>query len=121
MLTDSQAYGNIGLDSYNLYNLEKEIIEYVLGKLGYTPSKIKKVLYNCYTFERAFSSFLPNSSETKKESYRERGAKSYMLENLQKLQGKFPLTQLLEAAGVSHSDTFRVLEPAYVHFLGTYY
>ena len=66
MLTDSQAYGNTGLDSYNLYDLEKEIIEYVLGKLGYTPSKIKKVLYNCYTFERAFSSFLPNSSETKK-------------------------------------------------------
>ena len=121
MLIAPETYITIGLDSYNLYNVQKACLEHILGEFGYTPKEIRKILYNCYTFERAFSGLLPTSTEKKEEKYKNRSTKIYTLEDLQKLQGKFPLTQILEAHGVAHSETFRVFEPAYVHFLGTFY
>ena len=121
MLIAPEAYTTIGLDSYNLYNVQKASLEYILGEFGYTPREIRKILYNCYTFERAFSGLLPTSTEKKEETYKDRSNKIYTLEDLQKLQGKFPLTQILEAHGVANSETFRIFEPAYVHFLGTFY
>ena len=121
MLIDPESYITIGLDSYNLYNVQKASLEYILGEFGYTPKEIRKIIYNCYTFERAFSGLLPTSLEKKEQKYKDRSNKIYTLEDLQKLQGKFPLTQILQSHGVAHSETFRVFEPAYVHFLGTFY
>ena len=121
LLTSPEAYITIGLDSYNLYNVQKASLAYILEEFGYTPREIRKILYNCYTFERAFSGLIPTSMEKQDENYKNRSNKIYTLEDIQKLQGKFPLIQIMEAQGIAHSETFRVFEPAYVRFLGTYY
>ena len=120
-LSSPNGFKALGLYDFNLYSVEKEAIRHVLGELGYTPKQIKKVLYNCYTFERAMADYLPTDTEVSEENYWNRAIKAYTLEDLQKLQGNFPLIQLLEAAGVAHSETFRIAEYGFVNFMGKYY
>jgi putative endopeptidase len=64
---------------------------------------------------------LPTSGEREQKSYNDRSDKIYTLEDISKRQGNFPLTELLEDAGVSHSETFRIMEPVFLNFLGSYY
>ena len=119
-----QDYGNyfsVGFDQYYVYQLEKTAIEHVLGQLGYTPKEISKLLNKCYSFERMISSMLPTNAEIKEDNYLNRSNKIYTLEDIAKMQGNFPLTELLESAGIAHSDSFRVMEPAFLEFFGTYY
>ena len=121
MLIQYPEYTNIGVESYTLYGHEKESITHVLGQMGYTDKQINNVLYNCYTFERSMSNLLPSNSEAGSNDYRNRAIKSYTLEDIEKLQKNFPLTQLLEAAGLSESETFRIFEPGFIRFMGNFY
>ena len=77
MLIQYPEYTDIGIESYTLYGLEKEVITHILGEMGYTTKEINKVLYNCYTFERSMSKLLPSNSEAGSKDYRNRAIKRY--------------------------------------------
>jgi putative endopeptidase len=121
LLCWTEHYNHISFDSYQAYQEEKAAVEHVLGQLGYSPDDISKLLYNCYTFERRFANMIPTDDETGEHSYKNRNNKIYTLEDIAKRQGNFPLTELLESAGVSHSETFRIMEPIFLDFMGSYY
>lgn len=121
LLPDFLAYTTLGINSYEILQYEIEAITHVLGEFGYTPKEIKDLIKVCYRFERSLSHLAPHNSDIMDAKYRDRGNKIYTLEDIRKLQGNFPLTELLESAGVAHSETFRLLEPGMVNYLGSIY
>ena len=122
LLVSFSNYRGIDNPGHDIYKKNRAAVEYVLEQLGYTPKQSKKLIMDCHAFEGKLTSLLPDYNTKKKDSYRkERGDKIYTLEDLEKLQGRFPLTELLEDAGIAHSDTFRIYEPAYLRFMGSYY
>lgn len=121
ILLDFVEYYSYGYDSYRLYHLEKDVIEYVLDQLGYTQTEISKLISNCYAFERRMVNIVPSAVDRTGTAYKDQAKKIYTLEDLEKLQGNFPLTELMEAAGISHSESFRVTSPVVLDFMGSYY
>ena len=121
LLADFFQYGFIKMPTFLLYQQEKAAVEHVLGQLGYTPDQIAGLFLDCYRFESKISFLTPSYEEQHGESYGSRGNKIYTLDDIQKLQGNFPLVELLEEAGVAHSETFRVYEPGLLDFMGSYY
>ena len=111
--------------SYGNYETLREItatMEYVLGEFGYAPKQVQKLVKDCYAFESRIANLAPDSNDINDRiNYLQRGHKIYTLEDVQKLQGNFPLTELLEAAGVAHSETFRIYEPGLLDLMGSYY
>ena len=121
MLPEYASYYSFGMDPYRAYQLDKTAIEHVLGELGYTPREISDVIYDCYAFERRISNLLSDKAERETQIYKDRSNKIYTMDDLARIQGNFPLTELLEDAGVSHCETFRVMEPGFLSFFGSYY
>ena len=121
ILVENHDYCSSGYDSYYVFQLTKTALNHVLGQLGYTEAEVENLLLRCYTFERSISFMLPTHAEGNSERYLTRAHKSYTLEDIQKLQGNFPLTQLLEEKGVAGSETFRILEPGFLSYMGSFY
>lgn len=121
MLEDFYSYICMGISAYEILQNEKTAIEYVLGELGYTPKQIRELIDDCYAFEAKMSYIAPHHSDITNTNYSSRGDKIYTLEDIRDIQGNFPLTDLLEAAGVAHSESFRVYEPGLLNYMGSYY
>ena len=121
LMPDYLSYSTMGYGSYEIFEYEKEALNYVLGELGYTPQEIKKLISDCYKFESQFTYLAPHNSDLSDPKYKDRGNKIYTLDDIRDLQGNFPLDELLEAGGVAHSDTFRLLEPGVLNYLGSIY
>ena len=121
LLEDFYAYTILGTDAYFTLQSKKAALEYVLENLGYSHKEIRKLIKNCYTFESKMAFLAPHKTEVQNSSYSSRGHKIYTLEDIRRIQGDFPLTELLEDAGIAHSETFRVYEPGLLNYMGSYY
>lgn len=121
LLTDFNSYTSMGHSMYAMLRSKRAAVEYVLNEFGYAPKQIDKLFRNCYRFESRIAYLAPHNHERQDLRYLDRSNKIYTLEDIEKIQGKFPLTALLENAGVAHSETFRILEPGLLNFLGSYY
>ena len=121
LLSDFGAYLHLSAQSYEVIQAKNTAVEHVLKAFDYTPEQIQKILSNCFKFESRICYLAPRDADMQKETYAQRGNKAYTLEDLRKLQGNFPLVELLEDAGVAHSETFRVYEPGLLSFMGSYY
>ena len=121
MLQDFQDYIHMGISAYMIFRHEQTAIAHVLEELGYTSIQIKKLIMDAYTFESSMAHIAPWRSDITGSTYWNRGDKIYTLEDIREIQGNFPLTELLEADGVAHSETFRVYEPALLNYMGSYY
>ena len=121
LLDDFYSYSILGAGEYISLQAKKAALEYVLGELGYASKEISKLIKDCYAFESKMAFLGPYKSETQNLNYWNRGHKIYTLDDIQKLQDNFPLTELLEDAGVAHSESFRVYEPGLLNYMGSYY
>ena len=122
MLNDFHAYKSISYGNYELLQEISAVLEYVLREFGYTQKQVRQLVKDCYAFEARIAYLAPSSNDINdRANYLKRGHKIYTLEDIQKLQGNFPLTELLENAGVAHSETFRVYEPGLLDFMGSFY
>ena len=91
---------------YDLYN--REILNSVLGRLGYSGSQIERLLAGCYRFECKLARCLPTESDLRENNFWTENDAVYTRAELEKLCGNFPLGTILDACGLGNSETYTV-------------
>ena len=92
--------------AYALYN--REILNSVLGRLGYSNAQINSLLAGCYRFECKLARCLPSEYDVQDISYLTENDAVYSREELDELSGNFPLGTILDACGLGNSETYTV-------------
>lgn len=121
VLKDQSAYSDMTDDGifYKEYNNEK--VNYLLGRLGYDEGEIRDILAKCYGFEGRLASAMKSRAEQNSIEYLQTADNTYTMEQIEGIQGDYPLTAILTSLGVDHSDRYTVCEPDYVTALGKLY
>ena len=105
-VTDYREGPNSDGFGYDLYN--RELLDSVLGRLGYTASQINALLAGCYRFECKLARCLPETSDVQAEDYFTENDTAFNREELDALCDSFPLSTILDAYGLGASETFTV-------------
>ena len=108
ILTDRSCYADANSTGfgYDLYN--RELLNSVLGRLGYSTAQIESLLAGCYRFECKLARCLPYASDLQGNDYWLEHDDIYTREDLDALCGSFPLGAILDACGLGASETYTI-------------
>lgn len=120
-LQKSEEYQSISGEGIGYKGMTDEVVRKALGSLGYEEKQIQDILKKNYWFELKLASLMPDSRDREEQEYVQEHDHGYNREELEKLQGNYPLTEILDAYGLGDSETFTVLEPKYVKLVGKLY
>ncbi|MGL6293046.1 M13 family metallopeptidase [Eubacterium aggregans] len=120
-LQDQDAYsemtnGALGLKEYN-----NEKISYLLTRRGYDDSAIQGILPRCYQFEGRLAEVMEPTDDQNSIDYLQSADNTYTIEQIEGIQGAYPLTALLAHYKMEGSNHYTVCEPDYVTDLGKPY
>lgn len=121
ILDTEYDYYSIGSFAYTYYHMKQDAVANVLGKLGYSAEEAAEMVRNAYWLEFELADELPEADGMHRDSYKKHADNIISREKLEKLQGKFPLTQLLDLAGMSNVEEYLVYETNHVRVLGKLY
>ena len=110
-------------DSQTNYVLHytNEMLEYVLERLGYGEAEADDLITECYKFEGNLYDHKGDATYYATEwPEDERAGETTSREELAKLQGDYPLTQLLEIYGYDTDDII-VKNPSFVKYIANIY
>lgn len=110
------------LDSKGTYydGCNQDLLQHVLGQLGYSDREIDKLLRACYRFETKLARCIPIDEMYDAESAAEEEP-IYDLDEVQAMAGNYPITAILSAYGLDGSNGFTVQLPAYLKEVGRLY
>lgn len=94
---------------------------YMLERLGYSDADRDRILQESYAFECEMAEHMMTTKEQHSEDYLARCNNPRTLAELEKEQGAFPLTGMLEGAGVAHSKIFILQEPEWLSCMDRLY
>ncbi len=121
-LSTQGSYGNITGTDLQLKKYNEQAADYVLGALGFSEEEIRRILRDCYRLEGRLAVNVCSQSEQQQEDYLEQETDSSLkLEDIQTLQGGYPLTEILAAYGLDRSSLFTLYEPGYLKAVGRIY
>ncbi len=121
-LTSQDSYLCLTGDDLRLKEYNEQAADYVLGSLGFSSQEIRKILQESYRLEGKLAVRMRSQSDQHSEDYTEEEADSSLdLEEIRRLQGEYPLTELLAAYGLDGSSLFTLYEPEYLQALGRIY
>ena len=118
-LSGQKSYTKYNSSDVKLRSYNESAAEYVLGELGYRESEIQRMLKENYQVEQKLAAGCIDDSkvtDTAKEV-----DETLTLEDLEQMQGDYPLTQILEAQGLDGSDLFSVYQKDYLNTLAGVY
>ena len=118
-LSGQKSYTKYNSSDVKLRSYNESAAEYVLGELGYSESEIQRMLKENYQVEQKLAAGCIDDSkvtDTAKEV-----DETLTLEDLEQMQGDYPLTQILEAQGLDGSDLFSVYQKDYLNTLAGVY
>lgn len=96
-------------------------VNYVLSALGYSDRDIRKILRDSYRYESRLAEKMKSSGEQSSPKYADTADNPYTFAQLNKLEGAYPLTAILEHYGLQNSSQYTVCEPSYVKAVGKLY
>lgn len=119
----SEYYSKVGSTFYDCKYNNRKAMNYVLGKLGYSKSDIKKILRQSYQFESKLAS--EHSTQAEQKDLEQYVAKylneKYDLKDIEKICGNFPIEEILSSYQLKDSKKFSVNEEKYLTNLGSIY
>ena len=121
VLDDPEEYRSITSFGERLLEVRRDAVRTVLGWLGYSDAQAGEWLRRCLWLEVSLVRCLPTQSETNNINYATHINNPYTREELEARQGSFPLTTLLDGAGLGGSDSYLLYEPLYLDTLAALY
>lgn len=121
VLQDKFQYSQISGDGIQHKEMTDALVNRVLGMLGYEKAQIRRILKQNYLFEIELAKNMASSTERQSKKYLMKDRKVYNREELEKIQGNYPLLEILDAYGLGDSETFTVEAPRYIKQVGKLY
>ncbi|MBE6007043.1 MAG: M13 family metallopeptidase [Sarcina sp.] len=111
---DAMYYDQLDPDSWQTQPRYMYAAGYMLGRLGYSNSERDHILQESYAFECEMAAHMMTTEDHNSEDSSARTNNPRTLQELTQEQGSFPLTGMLEGAGLAHSDVFILEEPEWL-------
>mgnify|MGYP002671925998 FL=1 len=109
------AYGAM-LDTSN-----RAIAVYVLGKFGWTEEEAEAAYESCIDFEGAVTQYAYTEEEASSPELVQMTRNECSWDELEKQQGDFPMTQILESLGYDGSDVYNIADLELFQHIGDFY
>ena len=116
-----ERYEAVGGNSTGAGGLTHELVQHVLGGMGYSDERINTILKGCLRFEEKLSRYNARSASLAKSNYLIKHNNSYTSESLKELAGNYPIMDVLKSYGCADSESFTVTEPLQIKNLGRIY
>ncbi len=120
-LQEPYKYLQVSGDGIRYKEMTDALVNRVLGMLGYEKVQIRRILKQNYLFEAELAKNMTSSAERQTKKYLTKDRKVYNREELEKIQGNYPLLEILDTYGLGDSETFTVEQPQYVKQVGKLY
>lgn len=120
-MPSKDEYTNLDDKGTYVYGCNQDMMQYVLGQLGYSAKEIDSLLRACYRFEAKLVRCLPEDAEAEDAEYSIKHNNIYSKDGLQELAGNYPLLTILSAYGLDDSNSFTVVEPTQLKEIGKLY
>ena len=122
LLTKAESYSAIDTKDTLLKEVIVESVEPMLVQLGYTEQESAKMIRNCFDIEGLLAEKMTKDEESVEslEAYKTLDH-FYTCEELQKMQGDYPLTEILASWGLDKSEVFNIENEDYVKYVGRIY
>ena len=117
-LRQATEYSSISMQGIFMKKMNDGQVTYLLKKMGYGDPEIQRILASGYKFESRLAEIQNLTAQQSFYSYLKVADNTYTYGELEKLQGNFPLTEILQSYGLQNSDTYTVTEPDYIRELG---
>lgn len=121
LMHEFDDYIGIPVSEYQRLQAAIDCLQEILGQFGYTEQEVTKMVKDCFWFEASFARELPRDGEVGTQEYLKHADNSLTYEELEALQGDFPMTEFLAAAQLDHADTFIVYEKNFIRTMGKLY
>ena len=108
---DPMYYDVLDPDSWQTQPRYMYAAGYMLERLGYSEKERDRILQDSYAFECEMAAHMMTTQEQNAEDASIRSNNPRTLAELEEEQGAFPLTGMLQGAGVAHSEVFILEEP----------
>ncbi len=118
-LSDAEEY----YDGVDLTEKETQTrdVHYVLEQLGYSSSRVDELLRLCYRCETRLAKAMDDYDDLSMQEVLKKATNSVTWSELEKLQGEYPLTEILESSGFGGQETVNVENPSYVRAVAKSY
>lgn len=120
-LREKGEYTALGNDGMYYYGCNRDMMQYVLGQLGYSEKEIDALLRACYRFETKLVRCIPAADAMADPDYPAAHNNIYDKDSLQELAGNYPIQTILSAYGLEDSNGFTVLETMQLKEVGKLY
>ena len=118
---DPKYYSSLDRNSWKYQPRYIYAAGYMLERLGYSENERDRILKDSYTFECEMASAMMTTEEHNAEDSTIRCNNPRTFAQLQEEQGNFPLTGMLEGAGLAGSKVFILQEPAWLERMNRLY
>jgi putative endopeptidase len=100
---------------------ERAIASYVLQKFGWTEEEAEAAYESCIDFEGAVMQYAYTEEELSSPELVQMTRNECSWDELEKQQGDFPMTKILESLGYEGSDVYNVADPELFQHMGDFY
>lgn len=116
-LREAKSYIDMDFIEIEDKRLTDRIVREILPKLGYDEAYADTVLKNCYKFEGMLVDHTNTNLSTNPEAYE----KSYTLDELNKIAGRYPFEKIYKAYGYTHTDNIRIADKGFLKYMNRIY
>ena len=121
LLEDSAEYSKMTDYGRIRKDAETELAQKMLRKLGYTEEEAQKKIDNCFAFETALAPAVATNEDQKKPDYLSKIYNIYSYDELEKLQDRLPVLEMIAHLGFPKTDKYMVTSPGYLQKLNELY
>lgn len=115
VFSDPRSYYSISVQDTLVKEVVVDYVKPILVQLGYTPREAVQIIRNSFNLEGRLAEGMDFSDEASEslEAYKEMDH-FYSYEDLQKMQGNYPLTEILDAWGLGESEVINIESVDYI-------
>lgn len=113
--SDPRSYYSISVQDTLVKEVVVDYVKPILVQLGYTSREAAQIIRNSFNLEGRLAEGMDFSDEASEslEAYKEMDH-FYSYEDLQKMQGNYPLTEILDAWGLGESEVINIESVDYI-------
>lgn len=121
-LSSASSYSEIGISDTQLKEELNKDIKAMLVELGYTQKEAARIVRNALLFEAKLAEGYDSSiAEIATASDLKKVDHFYTIDELEKLQGNYPITEFMDALGLSEVTEINTTSPRYIKNVGSIY
>lgn len=120
-LGDAQEYSELSESGKLDEAYYNKRVHYMLERLGFSEEEADRVWTDCNAFETAIAEHMMTLEERYADDVYEKIINTYTRKELSKLQGNYPILEVLQAYGMDGSDRYNLYEPEWLSGLAGLY